>query len=54
MITGHRSLAEIEAKLDGSEVRYWAAGILAPRESAASRALTYESWGRIPFWVELR
>lgn len=45
-MTGQRSLAEIEAKLDLSDVRYWAACVSPIVTPAGLR--TYVSGGRIP------
>lgn len=45
-MTGQRSLAEIEAKLDLSDVRYWAVRV-SPVHILAGLS-THVSWGRIP------
>jgi hypothetical protein len=47
MMTGQRSLAEMEAKLVLSDVRYWADHISQVRSIAYQK--TYESWDRIPW-----
>jgi hypothetical protein len=46
MMTGQRSLAEIEAKLDLSDVRNWAVHV--SRVASVGYATTYVSWDRIP------
>lgn len=50
MMTGHRSLAETEAKLEGSEVKYWAVRVqLSARNK--DNLPTYEFADRIPSFV---